>query len=441
MRIIRRTFANLSQSTLFLGRAGENLVTTLELDISKEQNEFSNPVFELVLKMPSSNDPYPVLVDVTDDKLTYSFTGSDLAESGFGELEALVCSEDGEVLKSTTAKTKIEPSIIPRAYPGPIQKVIDDILEEIGEIEGIQTVQTPSELKQDAEDGSVAVALNSDDSNPKGLYVKLGTWKRAMLDESSEDDVTLLGLTTYENLVIRDEVLPDSIQDVPVFACGDIYLGGHLIGIADADYNEISLNDVDDADGLPVRYIKTNFNGTIKVWFPVATSPVSSMISYPQGWSEGGVSTTAPSFEGFTPTHIEYKNTSYTDVSTIPAEVKSALRSLSQCINVSKEAMGSIYIPEDSVARFNGTIGTNKKYYFNTKMDFSLDLPTVPFTEEDAQFAIYLKTDRGADMALPADILVSGEIDTSDGNHKVIGCYDKTVNKWCIGCVDYEVAE
>jgi len=190
-----------------------------------------------------------------------------------------------------------------------------------------------------------------------------------------------------------------------------------------------------------VRYIKAVFNGTVKVWFPVATSPVSSAVSYPQGWSEGGVSTTAPSFAGFTPTHIEYKNTSYTDVGTLPAEVKSALRSLSQCINVSKEAMGSIFVPEDSVVRFNGTIVPNRKYYFNTTRDFTLDLPTVPFIEEDAQFAIYLKTDRGVDMALPADALVSGEIDTTDGNHKVIGCYDRTVGKWCVGCVDYEVSE
>lgn len=316
-----------------------------------------------------------------------------------------------------------------------------NLLFDGSEVGGIQSVQRPSDLRQDAQDGSVAVAVNDDNSNSKGMYVKLGSWKRTLLDEPEQDDVTLLGLTTYENLVIRDEVLSDSIQDVPVFACGDIYLGGQLIGMVDANDNYIALNDIDDADGLPVRYIKTNFDGTIKVWFPVATSPVSSMISYPQGWSEGGVSTTAPSFAGFTPTHIDYKNTSYTDLTTIPAVVKSALRSLSQCINVSKEAMGSIYIPEDSVARFNGTIETNRKYYFNTDMDFALDLPAVPFTEEDTQFAIYLKTGHGVDMALPSDVLVSGEIDTNEGNHKVIGCYDKTVNKWCIGCVDYEVAE
>lgn len=279
------------------------------------------------------------------------------------------------------------------------------------------------------------------DGDSKGLYVKLGTWKRALLDEATVDDVTLLGITAYENLVIRDDVLTDSIQDVPVFAGGDISLGGQLIRIADASENYIALCDIDDADGLPVKYIKTNFNETIKVWFPIATSPVSSVVSYPQGWSEGGVSTTAPSFAGFTPTHIEYKNTSYTDVSTLPAEVKSALRSLSQCINVSKEAMGSISVPEDSVVRFNGKIEPNRKYYFNTIMDFALDLPTVPFEEEDEQFAIYLKTGSVVDMTLPSDVLVSGEIDTSGGNHKVIGCYDKTVSKWCIGCVDYEVVE
>ena len=71
MRTIRRTFANLSQSTLFLGKAGENNVTELELDVSKELKEFPNAVYELVLKMPASTDPYPVIVTVSNNTLVF----------------------------------------------------------------------------------------------------------------------------------------------------------------------------------------------------------------------------------------------------------------------------------------------------------------------------------------------------------------------------------
>ena len=116
-----------------MGRVGENLVTKLELDISKELNEFSQPVFELMLKVPALEDPYPVLIEIEDNKLIYYFSGSDLAESGYGELEVLVCGPNGEVLKSATAKTKIEPSMIPSSYPGPLQKIIDDIRESISD--------------------------------------------------------------------------------------------------------------------------------------------------------------------------------------------------------------------------------------------------------------------------------------------------------------------
>ena len=129
MRIIKRTFANFPRTTLMLGRAGENLVTKLEIDISRELREFSNPTFELVLKMPALDDPYPVVIEIIENKLTYVFSGSDLSKEGYGEVEAIVSGENGEILKSATAKAKIEPSIIPNTYPGPLQKVIDDILD------------------------------------------------------------------------------------------------------------------------------------------------------------------------------------------------------------------------------------------------------------------------------------------------------------------------
>ena len=164
MRIIRRTFANLGKSTLLLGHAGENLVTKLEIDISKERVEFTTPVFELVLKTPAISEPYPVLIDVLDDSIVYSFTGSDLQESGYGELEALVCGPNGEVLKSSTAKIRIEPSIITNSYPGPLQRVIDYILELAEELKsgGVKVVY---DLPEDVEVNTIVYLFGS------GLYV------------------------------------------------------------------------------------------------------------------------------------------------------------------------------------------------------------------------------------------------------------------------------
>ena len=196
MRIIRRTFANLPGSTLLLGRAGENNVTRLELDVSKEQSEFKDASFELVLKTPASEDPYPVVVEVTNNKLTYNFSGSDLAESGYGQLEALVVGSEGELLKSATAKIKINPSIIPNTYPGPLQKVIEDLKEAIGELEakGIKTVTV---LPDDPDDDEI-VYLNASDS---GFYRWDGSdWVR--LTDDGE------GLEALANIVsdMRDDI-------------------------------------------------------------------------------------------------------------------------------------------------------------------------------------------------------------------------------------------
>ena len=168
MRIIRRTFANLGKSTLLLGHAGENLVTKLEIDISKELVEFTTPVFELVLKTPAISEPYPVLIDVLDDSIVYSFTGSDLQESGYGELEALVCGPNGEVLKSATAKIRIDKSIISNSYPGPIQKVIDDIKKSIGEIAENSVIEVVDDFPEHPTENKV-VYINGD-----GLYIYYG---------------------------------------------------------------------------------------------------------------------------------------------------------------------------------------------------------------------------------------------------------------------------
>lgn len=197
MHVIKRTFANLPGSTLLLGRAGENNVTKLELDVSKEQSEFKDASFELVLKTPSSEDPYPVVVEVTNNKLTYYFSGSDLAESGYGQLEALVVGSEGELLKSATAKIKINPSIIQNTYPGPLQKVIEDLKEAIGELEahGIKTVTV---LPDDPEDDEI-VYLNASDS---GFYRWDGSdWVR--LTDDGE------GLETLANVV------SDMHDDIP----------------------------------------------------------------------------------------------------------------------------------------------------------------------------------------------------------------------------------
>lgn len=821
MRTIRRTFSNLPGSILLLGRAGENNVTKLELDVSKEQSEFKDASFELVLKTPASQDPYPVVVEVTNNKLTYHFSGSDLAESGYGQLEALVVGSEGELLKSATAKIKINPSIIPNTYPGPLQKVIDDIKDSIGdiaakagikvvnelpsnpntdtivyyrsnglywfngtewvqitddellsnndtlkklseyngilyfdgdEIGGINKVNTVNDLDPDAENGSVAVVLSggittspvsfphvgdditisdgyltigapSYDANDvftafvdkvahtgyveadpdaeydssegkdyysydsstgtytdvtetlndgdsvaglftrdvrqlglvgeisygdtdvyasiipigdnavsdledagfdleeamvlpgltvtypfgiilmcedwyednilmlayvfedidagefqlttgwnvgrmgdgdelegfehvddistvisrlgdvgdqitvnlrgvdyphifdgllqqnssvgsKGLYIKLDDewqsmdidtlraaitlleadshthdngdaldaitpqkmqgWDAAAQDRHTHDnkttldrfngttddayyngkkipliapdDVTLLGFETYNDIVIRDEVINDGgIQHVPVYTGGYEEICRLWVDDGGGYYNcsnYIALQEVrQELDsttlGMPVRVVYIVLDGVRYAYYG-AEWIRDGVDNIPAGW-RGGILT---SLNGFTPNRFSANGVDYSSVDNLPADARSALRSLSQCINVSAAAMGTIKVPDDAVQRFAGDIEPNHKYWFDVPdgSEITFSLPDAPWSEEDAQFVLYLNCGNYVDLIFPQTVqFAGGEAPSSEaGRHKLIGCWLRESAVWSIGGVDYE---
>lgn len=126
MRSIRRTFDNFSCSTILLGKTGENDTSRLEVDVSRILSCYPNAGFDLFFQLPSSIEPYPVAVNVENGKLLYSLDASDLSVPGFGKAEIIVYGSNGEIVKSITAKTKIDKSLTHcNLYPGPIQKWLD----------------------------------------------------------------------------------------------------------------------------------------------------------------------------------------------------------------------------------------------------------------------------------------------------------------------------
>ena len=267
----------------------------------------------------------------------------------------------------------------------------------------------------------------------KGIYVNDSEWKNV----DDFQDVVPLGFTTYSSLVVRDDVSSDSIQDVPVYYSGN----GEIVRLEDNNDQYIALAEDTQEDGLPIRYLVANTYGTsdvacLKVYYPVDKYSGGSVV-IPKGWSANGTSTSAPDFSGFNPDKVVYDGAYY--IENLMPEVQAALNSLSQCINVSADAMGHINVPNDAVVRFNGTIEPNRKYFFTASDDFVLTLPSVDFSKNDAQFVMYLNCTADIDITLPNDVLVSGEINSTTGTHKLFGSFDKIQKKWFVGCVDYEV--
>lgn len=272
--------------------------------------------------------------------------------------------------------------------------------------------------------------------NSKGVYVKQSVWQNI---NDAQDVVPLELSTTYQNLVIRDDVSDDSIQDVPIYCYKDITNGGELIRLYDVNDNYIALGEVRQLlDGMPIRYINAAFNSSIKTWMPVPEYDSDNVMRHPSGWSENGISTTAPSFVNFAPVKVEYEGISYYG-GDMPYEVVTALNSLSQCINVSRDAMGHINVPDDAIVRFNGRIESNRKYFFSVNLDFLLTLPIVDFSKYDEQFVMYLHCSSNVDISFPSDTLFANVPNSDNGYHKIIGSYSRGFGKWVIGGLDYGV--
>ena len=267
----------------------------------------------------------------------------------------------------------------------------------------------------------------------KGLYVhENGVWQLS----GDVQDYTPLSFKEYSGLVVRDLVRDYGVQDVPVYNVGST---GSICKMLDASDQFISLEEARQPNGDPVRFVKVFLNGTYYVFLPVPLEGAGATI--PAGWSSGGQTVDAPSLAGFTPVKMEVGNMIYEDLSILPADAKLALGSLSQCINESADALGHINIPDDAVIRYAGKIEQNRKYYFSTGFDVSFDLPDVEDSKTDAQFVMYLNCSAdNVDLSFPADTVFSGDVDSSQGKHKLIGCWLKDERCWAVGCLSYEEA-
>lgn len=701
MRIIHRTFDTLGCSTILIGRVGENHVTRLDVDVSGELVKYPQSVFEIMLKTPAFDEPYPLLVTLDGNSLYYDFSSSDLQSSGFGELEVLLCSPDGSILKSATTRVRIDSSIITGRYPGPIEKILAELRAMIEEVKnaGIKTVTVLPDDPNDNEivylnaedsgfyrwDGSDWVRLTDDGeglealanivsdidnrvgkiavvekyseliehedalaafvygldggqksfadydpetdaeiplyiadsvaydpsatisgdiiifdgtetevvlgvipvyepntvdpvysafemfletskSNPKaymsfltigdptteemqkiidafevvvpegaevscifvhafenidgvlisdgspvsdtlsfvegwnvlfvveteemafyvypvqdvneffnlgiyesiqeypsgmsflletivltgetdkrGVYVKTnGEWIDPYRPDDA-DDVTMLGFETYSDFVVRDEAITgESIQDVPVYVQGGqgtiCSLYEHTDEPVGLDYdNGIELIDLRQMDtGMPLFVVSVTVDGVRYSYYPKDYNAGLAGMVY-AGWNVNNQPSDPPTITSFTPDRFRFGSIIYPDLNDLPDTAKSALRSLSRCINVSAFAMGTIRVPDDAVTRFAGTFEPSRKYAFSSTNDCTFPLPSVPFAEMDEQFVLYLICEVDIDLVFSSMVkFAGGALPNSDaGSHKIFGCWLKDVGAWAIGGIDY----
>ena len=118
-------------AVIALGKAGENLATEIQIDVSEWITGHEDAVIGIVLSR-ADGVSYPVMVETSSNVVSYSPLAADLV-SGYGKLEVRMY--DGDVIKkSTMSATFVSPSIEVGEAPDPqtpdwVQTIIDGIID------------------------------------------------------------------------------------------------------------------------------------------------------------------------------------------------------------------------------------------------------------------------------------------------------------------------
>ncbi len=117
-------------SGIDLGRQGENLARTIEIDVSSLLAQWPDAAISLLVKRKHDADPYVANTEVRDGVLYWPITAADTASAGDGKVELrAVC---GEVLaKSATGSTRVTASLTGNETDPPeaAQGWVDQVLE------------------------------------------------------------------------------------------------------------------------------------------------------------------------------------------------------------------------------------------------------------------------------------------------------------------------
>ena len=117
-------------SGIDLGRQGENLARTIEIDVSFLLVQWPEAAISLLVKRKHDADPYVANTEVRDGVLYWPITAADTASAGDGKVELrAVC---GEVLaKSATGSTRVTASLTGNETEPPeaAQGWVDQVLE------------------------------------------------------------------------------------------------------------------------------------------------------------------------------------------------------------------------------------------------------------------------------------------------------------------------
>lgn len=130
---------------ILLGRCGENLARTVEIDVSEYLVEYPGAVVTLLHRRHGESGIYPVAAELRDGCIVWQPTSADTAIVGDGEAEVRV-TVDGVLAKSKILSTMVDNSLTGQEtdapepgmdWVGKITNVIDSVKNMKAEAESV----------------------------------------------------------------------------------------------------------------------------------------------------------------------------------------------------------------------------------------------------------------------------------------------------------------
>lgn len=124
---------------ILLGRCGENLARTVEIDVSEYLKEYPGAVVTLLHRRHGESGIYPVAVELRDGCLVWWPTSADTAIVGDGEAEVRV-TVNGVLAKSKILSTVVDKSLTGQETeaPEPGMDWVDKITTAIGSVQNMK---------------------------------------------------------------------------------------------------------------------------------------------------------------------------------------------------------------------------------------------------------------------------------------------------------------
>lgn len=186
---------------ILLGRCGENLARTVEIDVSEYLVEYPGAVVTLLHRRHGESGIYPVAAELRDGCLVWQPTSADTAIAGSGEAEVRV-TVNGVLAKSKILSTVVDKSLTGQETdaPEPGMDWVDKITTAIGSVQNMKAdaesvaYGEPATAEYDGKTGTMHFGI------PEGRPGRKG-------DSGSDAEVTAANVEAALGYVPANEIL------------------------------------------------------------------------------------------------------------------------------------------------------------------------------------------------------------------------------------------